>query len=86
MRKIITLAVAAALSATAAMAQGGMDPATIFAQLDTDKNGSISKEEFAATGRPADRFDLMDADKDGKVTQAEFTDFLTKMMQQRQGG
>lgn len=86
MRKIIILAAAVALSATAAMAQGGMDPATIFAQLDTDKNGSMSREEFAATGRPADRFDLMDADKDGKVTQAEFTDFLTKMMQQRQGG
>lgn len=86
MRKIIILAAAAALSASAATAQGGMDPATIFAQLDTDKNGSMSKEEYAATGRPADRFDLMDADKDGKVTLPEFTAYLEKMMQQRSGG
>lgn len=51
----------------------------IIANLDTDKDGAISKDEAAANPRLAERFDDIDADKDGKITVAELTDFFAKM-------
>ncbi|MBB5207061.1 hypothetical protein [Chiayiivirga flava] len=40
--------------------------------LDTDKNGSVSATEFAASGKDAAHFAKLDADADGAVTQTEW--------------
>lgn len=52
----------------------GFDPATIFDQLDTDKDGFLSEEEIPAM--LADRIKDADADKDGKISKDEFTKAL----------
>lgn len=76
----------AVLLATAGAASAQMPaPKDIVAAWDSDKDGSVSKAEWTAAGRPAERFDLVDADKDGKVTVAEL-EAAFKAMQQRQGG
>jgi Ca2+-binding EF-hand superfamily protein len=41
-----------------------------FSEMDTDKNGKVSKVEFVSAGKA--RFDAADTDKDGKVTPWEF--------------
>ena len=41
-----------------------------FGEMDTDKNGKVSKAEFLAAGKA--RLAAADADKDGKVTPWEF--------------
>lgn len=81
-----TLILAAVLAAAAGAAQAQMpSPADIVARWDTDKDGAVSKAEWVAAGRPAERFDLVDADKDGKVTVAEL-EAAFKAMRQQQGG
>lgn len=45
------------------------DPAKRLASLDTDKNGSISREEFIATGEK--RFARCDKDGDGRIAKGE---------------
>lgn len=84
MRTLI-LAAALTLAATAGVAQPAAPPAlaTIFKAWDTDGDGAVSKAEWVAAGRPAERFDLIDADKDGKVTMAEVVQGIAR---QRQGG
>lgn len=82
--RIALLAAGLALAAGAAQAQMPA-PADIVARWDTNKDGSVSKEEWVAAGRPAERFDLVDADKDGKVTAAEL-EAAFKAMQQQRGG
>jgi Ca2+-binding EF-hand superfamily protein len=48
-----------------------------FRALDTDKDGRVSFEEFAAHyGNDEARFNAVDADKDGKLTHDEYHDFL----------
>ena len=42
-----------------------------FAQVDTNHDGVISRDEAAAAPQLASRFDDVDADKDGRVTPAE---------------
>ncbi|HEV7385337.1 MAG TPA: EF-hand domain-containing protein [Phenylobacterium sp.] len=59
--------------------------AEILKQWDTNKDGTISKEEWTAAGRPAERFDAVDANKDGKIT-ADELDKAMAAMRQRQGG
>lgn len=84
MRKI--LIAAAALSALGGPALAQMPaPADIVKNWDKDGDGAVSKEEWIAAGRPAERFDLVDANKDGKVT-AEELETAMKAMRQRQGG
>lgn len=39
-----------------------------FKQMDTNKDGSISKEEWAAAGRREQGFARFDANGDGKIT------------------
>jgi hypothetical protein len=79
--------VAAALAAFAAPASAqGFDPAAVFKQFDADNDGGISKAEWTAAGRPAERFDAVDADKDGKISQAELTASIQRMMQRGGGG
>jgi hypothetical protein len=51
--------------------QGGLDPQATMAQADKNKDGSISREEWLAAGRPEAFFGRVDANKDGKVTAAE---------------
>ena len=79
-----TLIIAAALAAMAAPAFAQLPaPADIVKQWDKDGDGAVSKEEWTAAGRPAERFDAVDTDKNGKVTAAELEAALKAM---RQGG
>jgi Ca2+-binding EF-hand superfamily protein len=57
-----------------------MDPAKAFAKLDTNSDGSISKEEYLAspqakkdTAKAEESFGKRDKDKDGKISKEEFT-------------
>jgi len=43
----------------------------VFARLDTDKDGKISKDEASKGPRLSKHFDTIDADHDGFVTKAE---------------
>ena len=88
MRTLILAASAAALLASAggAAAQQQMPaPADIIKQWDKDGDGAVSKDEWTAAGRPAERFDAVDANKDGKITAAELEAAMAAM-RQRQGG
>lgn len=52
-------------------AGNGFDPAAIFARLDKDGDGEVSKEE--APDQLKGRFDDIDADKNGKISKEEFS-------------
>ena len=84
MRTLIFAAAAVALLAGAASAQAP-DPAAIVKSWDKDGDGAVSKDEWVAAGRPAERFDAVDANKDGKVTAEELAAAMAAM-RQRQGG
>jgi hypothetical protein len=84
MRKAILVAIGIAAVAAPAFAQMPA-PADIVKNWDKDGDGAVSKEEWVAAGRPAERFDIVDANKDGKVT-AEELEAAMKAMRQRQGG
>jgi Ca2+-binding EF-hand superfamily protein len=45
----------------------------VFARLDADKDGKISKAEASKGPRLSKKFDAVDADHDGFVTRAELT-------------
>jgi Ca2+-binding EF-hand superfamily protein len=45
----------------------------VFARLDTDKDGKISKAEASKGPRLSKNFDTVDADHDGFVTKAELS-------------
>ncbi|MFC6272046.1 hypothetical protein ACFP52_11225 [Pseudoalteromonas fenneropenaei] len=62
------LAVSAVLASSAAMAAG-------FADLDTDKNGTLSVAEASVVAALAEQFEELDLDKDGQLTEAEFANF-----------
>lgn len=70
-------AAALALSATAALAKdcdhGGHGRRPSFEDLDADKNGALTADEFTAEAqaRATDKFQKLDANKDGVVTQDE---------------
>ena len=86
MRTIIFAAATAALLAGASVAQAQMPaPADIVKQWDKNGDGAVSKDEWVAAGRPAERFDIVDANKDGKVTAEELAAAMAAM-RQRQGG
>jgi hypothetical protein len=81
-----TIIIAAALAAMAAPAFAQMPaPADVIKGWDKDGDGAVSKEEWVAAGRPAERFDAVDADKNGKITVAEL-EAAFAAMRQRQGG
>ena len=82
MRTLIIAAAAATLLAGAVHAQAP-NPADIVKQWDKNADGAVSKDEWVAAGRPAERFDAVDANKDGKVTAEELTAALRAM---RPGG
>jgi multidrug resistance efflux pump len=54
-----------------------------FSEMDTNKDGKLTKDEVP--GRMADFFDNMDADKDGSLTESELA-AARRNMQQRAGG
>ncbi|THD81768.1 MAG: EF-hand domain-containing protein [Phenylobacterium sp.] len=85
MRTLI-LAAAAALAVTgvAGVAAAQMpSPADIVKAWDKDGDGTISKDEWVAAGRPAERFDLVDTNHDGKITVEELAAAMARM---RPGG
>ena len=82
MRTIIFAAAAAAAIAAAGAAQAQMPaPADLIKNWDKDGDGAVSKAEWVAAGRPAERFDAIDANKDGKVTAAELEAAMAAMRQ-----
>ena len=81
-----TFVIAAALAAMAAPAFAQLPaPADIVKQWDRDGDGAVTKEEWTAAGRPAERFDAVDTNKDGKISVAELEAAFAQM-RQRQGG
>ena len=85
MRIVIFAAAAAALLSSVSIAQAQAPaPADIVKQWDKDGDGSVSKDEWVAAGRPAERFDVVDANKDGKITTAELEAAMAAM-RARQG-
>lgn len=84
MRKFLIAVGAAGLIAAAGAAHAQMPaPSDIIKAWDSDGDGAVSKDEWVAAGRPAERFALVDANHDGKVTAAELEAAMAKM---RQGG
>lgn len=80
MRKLVFAAVTAALLAGASVAQAQMPaPADLVRAWDKDGDGAVSKAEWTAAGRPAERFDAVDGDKNGKVTAAELEAAMAAM-------
>jgi EF hand len=58
--------------------------ADVMKMWDTNKDGTISKDEWVAAGRPAERFDAVDTNKDGKISADELSAAMAAM-RQRQG-
>jgi hypothetical protein len=60
--------------APATAQQGGRanrDPATMFAKLDADKDGGVTKAEWVAAGQKENRFSRVDTDGSGTVSLEE---------------
>ena len=86
MRKIILAASAAAMLASAGAAFAQMPaPADLVKNWDKNGDGGVSKDEWTAAGRPAERFDMVDANKDGKITAAELEAAMAAMRRQNGG-
>ena len=86
MRKIVLAAVATGLLAAAGVASAQTPaPENMVKHWDKDGDGAVSKAEWIAAGRPAERFDKVDANKDGKITVAELKTAMAAMKKQ-QGG
>ena len=79
MRKIVFAVAAVALFAAGVANAQAPAPADIVKAMDKDADGAISKEEWAAAGRPAERFDTVDANKDGKISVAELEAVIAAM-------
>lgn len=86
MRKLIVFATAAAILAVAGAASAQMPaPADMIKNWDKNGDGGVTKDEWAAAGRPAERFDIVDTDKDGKITAAELEAAMAAMRRQNGG-
>ncbi|WP_397419669.1 EF-hand domain-containing protein [Phenylobacterium sp.] len=80
MRPVLIAATIALAAASVAQAQMPA-PADLIKRWDTDGDGAVSKAEWTAAGRPAERFAMVDANKDGKVTAAEMEAAMAAMRQ-----
>ena len=58
----------------------------VFARLDADHDGRISRAEAEQGKRFANHFDRIDADRDGFVTRAELAAMIEKRMERRAKG
>ncbi len=86
MRKLIVFATAAAILAVAGAASAQMPaPADMIKNWDKNGDGGVTKDEWAAAGRPAERFDIVDTDKDGKISAAELEAAMAAMRRQNGG-
>lgn len=65
---------------------GGGGGGNRLLEADTDKDGMLTKEEWAAAGLPEPIFGMFDADADGKLTQDEVKAGRERMRQRRAGG
>ncbi|HEX3701303.1 MAG TPA: EF-hand domain-containing protein [Phenylobacterium sp.] len=79
---ILAGAVALAVSGGVAVAQAP-SPAQIIKAWDKDGDGTISKDEWVAAGRPAERFEFVDTNHDGKITAEELAAAMARL---RPGG
>lgn len=82
---IITTAAVAMLAAAGAASAQMPAPADMIKAWDKNSDGGVSKDEWVAAGRPAERFEMVDANKDGKVVAAELEAAMAAM-RQRNGG
>ena len=86
MRNAILATVAVVVLAAAGTASAQMPaPADMIKAWDRNGDGGVSKDEWVAAGRPAERFDLIDTNKDGKISAAELEAAMAAM-RQRNGG
>ena len=85
--KSASLMIAALLTAAPALAQTPPPPGghggKFWEATDTNKDGVLTAEEWAAAGRRPEGFAMMDANKDGKVTREEGRAAMQKMMEAR---
>ena len=86
MRKLIAAAAATAFLAAAGAVSAQMPaPADMIKTWDKNGDGAVSKDEWIAAGRPAERFDLVDANQDGKITAPEMEAAMAAMRRQNGG-
>jgi len=57
----------------------GFDVSTTFKRWDTNGDGVITPDEWAAAHRPPERFAATDTDKDGKITPEELAASIAKL-------
>lgn len=82
---IISAATIAVLAAAGAASAQMPTPADMIKSWDKNGDGTVTRDEWTAAGRPAERFDIIDANKDGKITAAELEAAMAAM-RQRNGG
>ena len=86
MRTCIIFAATVVVLAAAGAASAQMPaPADMITSWDKNGDGAVTRDEWTAAGRPAERFDIIDANKDGKITAAELEAAMAAM-RQRNGG
>ncbi len=86
MRTFIIFAATVVVLAAAGAASAQMPaPADMIKSWDKNGDGAVTRDEWTAAGRPAERFDIIDANKDGKITAAELEAAMAAM-RQRNGG
>jgi hypothetical protein len=73
MSKKLIVAAVIALFAGAATAAGG-----VFATLDTDMNGAVSKDEASAMPSLTEQWETLDADGNGELSTEEFAAYVAE--------
>lgn len=71
-------AVGASTQAAEQASTGATQPQQGWNDVDTDRNGAISKQESSVNAGLSQIFDQADADADGALTQSEYKDFVSK--------
>lgn len=82
---IMSMAAMVVLAAAGAASSQMPAPADMIKSWDKNGDGAVTRDEWTAAGRPAERFDIIDANKDGKITAAELEAAMAAM-RQRNGG
>lgn len=82
---IISVATIVVLAAAGTASAQMPAPADMIKSWDKNGDGAVTRDEWTAAGRPAERFDIIDANKDGKITAAELEAAMAAM-RQRNGG